>query len=319
MAAEMIIINASGKIMMPVLFDDITWETEREGVPGKLNFKVLYDKNLDIEEGNAVRFKWNNVKVFFGFIFKLTITAENVISIVAYDQLRYLKNKDTYVISNQKASEMVIKIAGDFGLNLGGIEDTAYNIASLTEDNMALFDIIGDCLDETLMNTGRLYVLYDDFGSLTLKNISNMKNNLYIDSQTASDYSLERSIDQDSYNQIKLVYDNKDTGVRDVYLVKNSENINKWGTLQYFDKLSDGENGQTKAEALMRLYGGRTATLKVTKAFGVPSVRAGSLLPVSLKMGLTNVNSYMLVEKCTHTFSDNLDLMDLTLTGAQIQ
>ena len=81
-----------------------------------------------------------------------------------------------------------------------------------------LFDIVQNALDITLLNTGQMYVLYDDFGALALKNIVGMAYNLLINENTAEDYSYTCSIDRETYNQIKLVFDNEETGKRDVYM-----------------------------------------------------------------------------------------------------
>ena len=42
---------------------------------------------------------------------------EQIITTTAYDQLRYLKNKDTRVYVNKRADEVVRSIASDFQLN----------------------------------------------------------------------------------------------------------------------------------------------------------------------------------------------------------
>ena len=76
-----------------------------------------------------------------------------MLSITAYDQLRYFKNKETYVIEGQRTDEKLKEIIEDFQLNAGVIENTGYIIPSLIEDNKSLFDIIQDCLDRTLTNT----------------------------------------------------------------------------------------------------------------------------------------------------------------------
>ena len=54
------------------------------------------------------------------------------------------------------------------------------------------------------------------------------------------------------------------TKKRDVYITQDSSNINKWGILQYFDTLQKGENGQAKADALLKLYNKKTRNLKIT-------------------------------------------------------
>ena len=170
-----------------------------------------------------------------------------MLSITAYDQLRYFKNKDTYVITGKTAGEVLELIAADFELQTGDVEDTGYVIPSLVEDGKSLFDIMQDCLDQTLMNVGEMYVLYDDFGSLSLKNIANLAVNILIDSETGENYKYSSSIDDQTYNKIKLVYDNKNTGQRDVYIAQDSSKMNEWGMLQYYDKLSEGENGKEKS------------------------------------------------------------------------
>ena len=123
------------------------------------------------------------------------------------------------------------------------LENTGYVIAKKTESNQSLFDIILNALDETIRNRKEMYVLYDDFGKLCLKNLERMKVGLVIDEETGENFDYESSIDSDTYNQIKLTYDNSETGKRDVYMAKDSSNIEKWGVLQYFDTIDEKTNG----------------------------------------------------------------------------
>ena len=66
-------------------------------------------------------------------------------------------------------------VGADFNLNLGSIADTGYKIPSRVEDNTSLFEMIENALDLTMQNTKQMFVLYDDFGKLTLKNLSDMR------------------------------------------------------------------------------------------------------------------------------------------------
>mgnify|MGYP006993899929 FL=1 len=167
------------------------------------------------------------------------------------------------------------------------------------------------------MNTQKVYVLYDDFGRISLKNIASMKVNLIIDADTGQNFEYKSSIDSQTYDQVKLTYDNEDTGKRDVYLVKDSENINKWGVLQYYDTLQDGENGASKAEQLLQYYNKKTRNLSVKSAWGDIRIRAGAAPVVSLNLGDIIVNNYMVCEKVTHTFKNGEHTMDLTLSGGE--
>ena len=37
-----------GKILEPFIVDGVTWTTKRKDEPGKLTFKIMYDKYLNI-------------------------------------------------------------------------------------------------------------------------------------------------------------------------------------------------------------------------------------------------------------------------------
>lgn len=162
--------------------------------------------------------------VFYGFVFEKSRKGNNpnVIKCVVYDQLYYLKNKDTYVYTNKTASEVIKMVAEDFQLNVGELEDTGYKIASRVEDNQTLFDIIQNALDETLKATGQMYVLYDNVGKLTLKSLGNMKLNMLVDEDTAGDYDYKSSIATQTYDKIKLSYENKETGKRESILPRTA-------------------------------------------------------------------------------------------------
>lgn len=323
MDIELLITEPSGaKACIPAVAEGIEWSTERRSAPGKLSFKVINDNAVNLREGAAVSLKADGKPVFLGFVFTLKRDKEQVITVTAYDQLRYLNNKDTYVYENKTASELVKMIAEDFSLKVGKIENSRFVIASRVEDNTSLFDMIENALDLTLQNSGEMFVLYDDFGKLTLKNSSSMcvgENGSYllIDEETGENFDYSSSIDSDTYNKIKLVYDNEDTGKREVYIAKDSAHINEWGVLQYFDTISKGENGQAKADALLKLYNSKTRNLKITNALGDIRVRAGSAVAVRLDLVDVKVNSFMLVEKVKHTFKLDAHFMDLTLRGGE--
>lgn len=314
MSAELLIQNGD-KVFIPAVEEGIEWSTDRAGSPGKLTFKVHIDDTLDITEGNAVRLKWNGENVFYGYIFSKKRDKEKIYTITAYDQLRYLKNKETYVYENKTASEVIQMICDDFNIQTGVIENTEYKIASRVEDSQTLFDIIQNALDLTLANMKYMYVMYDDFGKLTLKGIDNMVVNILIDEETGQNFDYQSSIDENTYNRIKLIYDNEETGQRDVYIAQDSNNINAWGILQYYDSLSKGENGQAKVDALLGLYNQKTRKLTIKDAFGDCRVRAGSMVCVIMDLGDVKLQNYMLVENCKHTFKLDEHTMELKLKG----
>ena len=315
-----LLIQHGNKVLSPIVQEGITWTTERKGCPGELQFDVVKDdvvSSIGFQEGDAVRLKVNGANVFYGFIFKKKRSKDHIITVTAYDQLRYLKNKDTYVYENKTASEFIKMIATDFKLQTGMIEDTGFKIASRVEENTTLFDMIQNALDVTLQNQKKMYIMFDDFGKITLKSLDNMRLNLLINEETGENFDYTSSIDDQTYNKIKLTYDNEDTGTREVYISQHGENINQWGVLQHFDTLSKGENGQAKADALLSLYNKKTRNLTIQNAFGDTRVRAGSMVVVMLYLGDIEVKNLMLVEKCKHEFKEGQHFMNLTLRGGE--
>ncbi len=314
MEIELLIQNGN-TVYAPVTQDEIVWTTERKSSPGKLEFKVLKDNIINYEEGNPISFKVNGNKVFYGFVFTKKREKDKIIKTTAYDQLRYLKNKSSYVYVDKRADELVRMIANDFQLNVGTLENTNYKIAKKSESNQALFDIILNALDETIQYKKEMYVLYDDFGQICLKNLERMKVGLIIDEETAQNFDYQSSIDTDTYNKVKLVYDNEKTGKREVYIAQDTSNMNKWGVLQYFDTIDEKTNGAVKAKTLLNLYNQKTRNLEIKNAIGDIRVRGGSLIIVNLDLGDVKLQNFMLVEKAKHTFKNGEHFIDLTLRG----
>ena len=312
-----IIIENKGVLCYPLVEEGIQWSTERKGVPGQLTFTVIKDDTLDFTEGNPVQLLVDGKGVFFGFVFTKKRSKECAIAVTAYDQLRYLKNKDTCQFNNLTAGEAVKQIANDFQLQIGELEDTGFKIPSRIEENSTLFDMIQTFLDLTIDSTREMYVLYDDFGKLTLRNIGNRKVDILIDQDTGEDFDYTSSIDANTYNKVKLSYANEEAGTKDIYVVQDGNNMNSWGVLQFFETLQKGENGVAKAEALLSLYNTKTRNLSVSKAVGDIRVRGGCMVPVVLNLGDVLLEKYMLVEKCKHTFDYNQHVMDLTLRGGE--
>ena len=306
------------KIFQPSVEEGVTWELERKGVPGKLTFKVLKDNVIDIHEGDPVMMSVDGVQCFYGFVFVKKRDKDGIITVTAYDQLRYLKNKINFKYKGKKASEVVKMLAADVQLQCGDIEDTGFVIEEREEANKTLFDVILTALDLTVQNAGEMYVLYDDYGKLTLKNIVRMKLPLLIDAETGENFDYTTSIDGETYNQIQLYYENKETGERKWYEAKNTDHMNKWGVLRHLESIDEKTNGQAKADALLKLHDQKTRNLTVKGCFGDIRVRGGSMVMVSLNLGDIVANQYLMVEKVKHTFKNNEHSMDLTLRGSGV-
>ena len=316
---ELTIQNNASQMQNPVLEGDVVWETQRSGAPASLKFTVVKDDTLSFHEGNPVSFRFNGQNVFYGYVFSKSRSDSLLIDVTCYDQTRYFKNKDTISYENKTYAELVKMLAADYSLTVGTLADTKYKIPQRIEEG-TIFDIFGNASDLTIINTGRVYNLFDDFGKLTLKAYADMFLPIYIDESTAQDYSYTSSIDSDVYNRIKLAYDNGDTGEREVHVLNDTTSQAKWGVLQYYAKLDSALSTadlQVKAKVLLQYYNVIRRELTMKKVFGDVRARAGASVAVGMGLGDIDIKNYMCIEKAKHTFSHGLHTMDLYLSGVR--
>ena len=301
-------ISSKQKVYVPEVAGEVKWTTERRGSAGKLTFEVLKE-GLDFAEGDVVRFG----DVFYGYVFSKSRTDSDLISVTAYDQLRYLKNKDVRKFENMTAGEIISQLGRELKLPVGNICDTKWRIASKVERNISFLEMMQNALDDTLTNTGELYVLYDENGKLTLKHLADMAVPEVIWANNVQSFNYTSSIDSDVYTKVKLLQES--TG--EPFEAYDQKLMNDWGLLQYYDTVKDGENGKAKAEALLKLYRHKKRSLSLEGCKGDAHVRGGSLVAVKLGLGDMNLQNFMLVEKAVHTFKADEHTMDLVLAGGE--
>lgn len=317
MAEMLLTIQHNGRVFSPPVEEGVQIEWERTGSPGKLTFKTIkvHQTDMSFQEGDPVCFYYDGKPVFMGYVFKKSRDREHRIEVTCYDQIRYLKNKYTYVFENKTATQIIQALCKDFNLHTGTMDNTAYVIPAIAEENIAALDIVLNVLEETLTNTGNMFVLYDDFGKLQVKNMENMVSTTLIFEDSAENFDYTSSIDDETYNSIVLYYKGDDETIK-LFTASDASTIKKWGTLRYFEEVKNPTVGQNKANALLKLYNKKTRELKVSGAFGDVTVRGGTLIPVKLDLGDIKTQNYMVVEKVTHNFDKDHYTMDLTLEGA---
>lgn len=317
MANTRITIQHNETLFEPPVIEGITLEWERTGSPGKLTFTTVKipKANMNFSEGDQVCFYYDGKLVFVGYVFKKTRDKQHHIEVTCYDQLRYLKNKYTYVFEKKTATQIIKALCNDFGMQFGTVENTGYVLPAIAEENIAALDIVLDVLEDTMMNTGRMYVLYDSAGKIQLRNVENMTTDRILYEESAENFDYESSIDDETYNNIVLYYKDDEKGVH-IYTASDKGRINQWGMLRYFEETDVPSIAQNKANLLLKLYNRKTRTLKVSGVFGDIDVRGGTLIPTKLDLGDIQLNNYLIVEKVTHTFKNDKHTMDLTLEGA---
>ena len=318
------------KIYEPVVVGDISLTREKDSV-SSLEFRVLSDKeNLEISEGMKVTLTSDEIEpagqthnLFLGYIFRISPNKDGYTDVTAYDQIRYLKNTDTYTYENKTMTQLLRMIANDCQITAGAdIMETGYSIPSRIEEQKAYLDMLVSAKKLTIENTGKEFFLWDNFGEIALHDTEFFKIGLKITNVNAEDFSFETEIDSDTYNRIKL-FRELDDGTREIFVKENTATQGQWGLLQYSDTLSDDENGDNKADILLSQKNRKKRTMSIQGAFGDARVRGGTSLYVKLEtyanMGFTyqgrTFEGWLQVKKVVHHFSGGFHSMDLTLYG----
>lgn len=317
MRAELWITGSKGKFM-PETVDEILWTTEKYGA-GILEFKVIKEGSIDFKEGDRVQFYYDGCGLFNGTVFSKSRTELGIISVTAYDKMRYLRNRDSYTFIAKTASQIINMICTDYRLPMGKIAETGYVIPARVEDNSTLFDIIYTALQLTENCTGKSFLLYDSFGTVSLSPESDFDTNLIADNETSIGFNYDTTIDSNVYNKIKLIHStSKNKVVTDfVYGRQDNTKIDEWGVLQYFSHIDGNTNGDVTAAYLLDKYDRKSRKLVITTAGNV-HLRAGSSLLVRLDIGDFVLNEKMRAKKCVHHFSENQHFTSLSLYGGQL-
>ena len=310
--------RTESKILYPTLVDGITLERHRKMTPSVLKFKVLKDEWMSFGLGTLVRFKIRNNILFVGYVFSKHRTKKGIIECTAYDQLRYLKLKTTQKIEKTTAQKAVKTLVAKNNIKIGlvDIPNKNFLIPSYIAEDKEILEVIDHVTKLHNINTGELYVLYDDNGKIFYRNILNMyvKDQLF-DIGELTDWDYYTSIDN-SYNSICVnVYN--DTKLTSTIIQEDKHTIGAWGLLRYTAKSTeDVTTIKKKAEGLLSILNREERKLTLKGALGNVNVRGGSLIGVNLNLGDMELFSWMLVESVTHNFDKGVHTMDIKVVNA---
>lgn len=294
--------------------EEITVEQSLDGEAGKLTCVLQKDPNgiFKIANGSIISFIVDGTGFFFGYIFKIgTDSAENY-EITAYDQMRYLKYSEVMATSNMTASQIFAKVCGDYNLKYQIKVPSNYVPEAYLHDNKTLYTIIKRGKDLANISEKAQYFIVDRFGTLTWSEASYEKTNVQLGGGSmATSYQYEKSIDDDTYNQVKLYRENEETGKRDVWIVKDTDNIKKWGILQFLKKADDDANAsqvRQTAENYLKIKNRETEKLKI-EAEGILDLTCGR--GIKFVLPREGIDKWMWIINSKHIFTKYTHTMDL--------
>lgn len=325
MSVELLVETTNKKIHeISELVKSAEWEDHLNDGCSKFTFSYTAT-GPGIGNGSIVRFRYNGANIFYGAVFKHEHAKNKAVTVTAYDLLRYCKAKDTVVIKGDTVTTLAKKMCNYFGIPAGTLTNTGYVLPTDAQSDKTWLDIMYSAIRDTLRATNKWFCLRDEFGSVCLRNLTELETNLILGGGSGCyDYSYSKSIDDNFYDQIKIAVDNEVTGKRDIYMAKDSSAISKYGLLQYFEVMSfnstsSGSGGQSSenktaneakkkalavqmSNALLSLYNGETESFSMN-CIGNTAIRAGSSFYACLSE--VGINKRLIVQTATHTFLPN--------------
>lgn len=301
------------------LVPEVTHDTTIDGTPGKCTFTVRDDPNgiLEIANGSIITFLVDNIGIFYGYVFSMEFSEDGSNKIIAYDQIRYLKNKEIYITSGMTASQIFEQVCQD------NIRTSQFKVVTpsvwVPEDYVhrgTLYETIKYGIDRSIINeTGKHYFIRDNYGVLEFTELAQYKTNIIIgDKSLLSSYTYNISIDKDVYNTIKVTRDNEKTGRIESWVVFDSNTQAQWGKLQTIEEADSNLNEAQIAELAnnyLKLRNKESQTMKLS-AIGVPELIAGS--GFTLEISKLKIRQDMWITTASHKYKEGYHSMELSVS-----
>lgn len=266
--------------------------------------------------GSTVIFRYGDADVFYGFLFN-SKQDKKTYKCIACDQLIYLaKAKGSLMRQIQTLDSFVNDVAYAIGerMRLGGLDQTEYKLGKYNFDNVTYLDMLYQSIQDNLVGNGYMYTLRDNFGALDLTDTFDLRLPLVVgDESLAVDFEYSKSIDEDTYNYVKLAKDDKQKGVRDFYVAQDNASISKWGKLVLYEKitanLSDVQIAE-RANMILSIKNRETESLKID-CVGDVRVMPGS--GIKIEIAEADLNMWAVVDSVTHDFGKDKHTMAVNL------
>lgn len=274
--------------------------------PSSLELEVHNKEGVTFPNGSIVSLKMGDYPVFYGFQFKAGGQEDGNVELTFYDQLRYLKYKDSLALGNNTIGNIFSMICRAKGLRHRVVHTSPYVLPAKLYDNKTYYEMLSDMILQVFIMTGTRLMIRDNFGVLELIDVASLRTNLfYGDGSLLSSFEYEVSIDGETYNMIKLQKEDNETKEVETHEVVDEDSIKYWGQLLYYEKVDENTHLVSHAKNLLSLKNREERTLSL-EVVGDIRLRAG----VGILVGIDDIKGdfsplrYYLITECDHEITD---------------
>ena len=242
-----VLINGKEGHRLEGMWRDITWsgdtkEAARTVSIGLYNTTDGRTKNLEIPLGSLLRLYSDKTEIFRGFIFKSDMKENGEQTLTAYDSNIYLtKSSDSLIFRKMTATQIIKQLCSTFGIPMGNVVDTKTVLPKLILRGKTLYEVIVIALTETQKVSGNKYLLGNEQGKLTLKQVNKVVAKHRVNSKlNITSASFSESI-EDRKTQVKLTGGSEDE-IKATTTLKNTTSIAKYGVMQHYENQNDVES-----------------------------------------------------------------------------
>ena len=285
---------------------DLTWTDMLN--EGSSILELSYIKNgLVLDNGDVIRVTDETPEdgIFFGTVMKVGGDKSEIINAKAYDQLFATKSKDIVVLENGTLKSLVLQMGAKLSLNMGTVEEPGFVLNTIASSDKSWLDIVNQGISDTLIGgpAKDKYCLRDEYGSVCLWNMRNLQTPLVLgDESLCTDYRWEKSVVDDYYNRVKVLWKDEASGKMDMRIAEDQNAINRFGFIQYLETaqgIDSAAKAQERANNLLKLYNHEVETLNLD-CLGDLRVRAGNSIFGSIED--ISLNRRLIVKKVVHSF-----------------
>lgn len=199
------------------LASEITYTTELFKQAGQLDCLLQRDESglFKAEYGDIINFV-NGKQTFYGYVFTTGVDSNGIYRIMAYDGLRYLSNQISFLVSTLPLGGIFKQLCLECEIKNYHVEADlpTYIIPDQYTLNACAYDIIDYAMIKaTYANGGNgMFFVKDVNGVLTLTSTAKTLTNVILgDNSLVTSYTYEESVDEQTYNYIKIISQEKAT------------------------------------------------------------------------------------------------------------